>query len=128
MRKFTKYVSATGEIEYTFTGTVQDAELNGPCIEGWYPADEYTIVDGVPVYRGDEFVEATKLAEAWEEFRRRRDGYLQACDWVTGRAYELKEEVPLVWIEYRTALRNLPETITDPRSVIWPTPPNNGRY
>lgn len=128
MTLFTKYDEASGNIEFIFEGRPSDVELNQPCLEGAYSAKEYTVVNGKPVRRPDAEIDAVDIEQAWLRFRERRDGYLKECDWVTGRAYERKEEVPAEWVAYRDALRDLPSNTADPRNVIWPTPPYGGRY
>lgn len=70
----------------------------------WTPMD--TAERGVP----DEWV--------WERLRLRRDALLAACDWrvVPDASWDTAP-----WVAYRQALRDLPETMTDPRRAVWPT-------
>ena len=56
----------------------------------------------------------------WERLRLRRNELLAACD------FRVSPDVPwdsAPWIEYRQALRDLPDSTNDPRQVVWPEPP-----
>ena len=54
--------------------------------------------------------------------RTRRDKLLTACDWMAARAID-GIPVPENWQAYRTALRNISEQASFPRSVAWPVAP-----
>lgn len=73
-----------------------------------YWTDMDTAERGVP----DEWV--------WERLRNRRDGLLAECDWrvVADAPWDTAP-----WQAYRQALRDLPDTTSDPRKAIWPTKP-----
>ena len=58
----------------------------------------------------------------WAPVRRHRNHLLAASDVVVVRAYESQQPVPQVWIDYRQALRDIPEH-PDPESIVWPQPP-----
>ena len=62
-------------------------------------------------------------AEAWVVFRRDRDARLAASDWT------MLPDVALAnrdaWMQYRAALRALPEIVTDPETPTWPALPIN---
>lgn len=74
--------------------------------EYWSAGD--SLEHGIP----DEYV--------WERLRDRRDKILAATDYrILGDApWDIKP-----WIDYRAALRDLPENTVNPRKAIWPTPP-----
>lgn len=58
---------------------------------------------------------------AWEPIRARRNALLAASDWtqIPDAPVDTK-----AWEKYRQALRDLPETITDPTMPVdWPEPP-----
>jgi hypothetical protein len=73
-----------------------------------YWSDMDTAERGVP----DEWV--------WERLRHRRDGLLAECDWrvVADAPWDATP-----WVAYRQALRDLPDTTTDPRKAVWPVKP-----
>lgn len=59
-------------------------------------------------------------ATVWARLRYRRDQLLAACDW------RVVPDAPwdtTPWIEYRQALRDLPDATTDPRKAVWPQQP-----
>lgn len=60
-------------------------------------------------------------AKAMAELRAERDARLRACDWTV--LPDVPEPTRLAWLTYRQALRDLPDTTTDPFAPIWPTPP-----
>jgi hypothetical protein len=89
-------------------------------IPSHYTVDQYPclkLVNNIIV-----FDEETKKARDWEEIRAKRNDLLAACDWVG------LTDVPLsnkqAWLDYRTALRNIPQTYTEPSAVVWPTKPS----
>lgn len=56
----------------------------------------------------------------WERLRNRRNALIAACDW------RVVPDAPwdtTPWLAYRQALRDLPEQTKDPRTAVWPTPP-----
>ena len=57
--------------------------------------------------------------------RAERDRRLLACDWVTVRALELGQEAPVDWLDYRQALRDVPEQPGFPRAIDWPAAPTD---
>lgn len=76
---------------------------------------------------------ADRIAEAWAALRAERDRRLAATDWVVVKAYERGEPIPEVWADYRQALRDFPQALTDEAvlawhegrgSVPWPEVPN----
>jgi hypothetical protein len=67
----------------------------------------------------------------WGELRSIRDYMLLTCDWTQLPNAQLTEQQKQDWENYRQELRNLPETITDPKPLIldqthpsWPVSPN----
>lgn len=65
--------------------------------------------------------EATAKADAqWNIIRAERDAKLASCDWTQVADAPVDD---LVWAAYRQALRDLPQTQTDPFNIVWPTPP-----
>lgn len=74
-------------------------------------------------------VENRPLADAEQRIREDRDDRLASCDWVVTKAVEqnaadgLGINVPVVWITYRQALRDIPQQAGFPYSVTWPQEP-----
>lgn len=56
----------------------------------------------------------------WERLRNRRDALLSASDsrLVPDAPWDIE-----AWKTYRQALRDLPDTTTDPRAAVWPVAP-----
>lgn len=61
-------------------------------------------------------------AAAWGAIRAERDALLAACDW---RVLPDAPGDAAPWLAYRQALRDLPQTFSDPAAIVWPTPPPN---
>lgn len=57
------------------------------------------------------------------DVRAQRDALLRESDWVTTRAYDMQEPVPQGWIDYRQALRDVPEQAEFPDHIDWPIVP-----
>jgi hypothetical protein len=62
-------------------------------------------------------------AGVWAIVRAERDKRLADCDWIVTKSAEAGVAVPTAWQAYRQALRDVPETNTDPTNITWPTPP-----
>lgn len=55
--------------------------------------------------------------------RTERDRLLVESDWVSIRARELGQDIPIEWYTYRGDLRQIPEQDGFPHSVVWPVKP-----
>ena len=62
----------------------------------------------------------TVTAAAWTALRTERNARLAACDWTQLQDAHLSAEKKSAWADYRQALRDLPDTVTDPSQVTWP--------
>lgn len=60
---------------------------------------------------------------AMAALRRRRDALLRESDHTQVPDFPISDEERAAWATYRQQLRDLPETTTDPATVVWPTPP-----
>ena len=81
-------------------------------------------------------LENERLAEEaardyWSELRSIRDNLLSQCDWTQSPDSPLSEAKKEEWRLYRQALRDLPDTVTDPKPLVidrnhssWPVAPN----
>jgi len=66
----------------------------------------------------------TKLQEeALVRMRKRRNAMLRASDWTQLPDVRLSSKEVSAWRDYRDALRDLPDTITDPYNIVWPELP-----
>ena len=59
--------------------------------------------------------------DLWPAIRARRDRLLAESDWTQLSDAPLEAETQARWQVYRQALRDLPQTFSDPTSVILPT-------
>lgn len=63
------------------------------------------------------------------EVRAQRDRLLADTDWIVTKAIEqnaqdgLGVQIPVVWLDYRQALRDIPQQPGFPDNVTWPTAP-----
>ncbi|GFM28146.1 tail fiber assembly protein [Novosphingobium sp. PY1] len=62
-------------------------------------------------------------AEQWRALRKRRGFLLTASDWTQMPDSPLTDALRSDWAAYRQALRDLPETVTDPATAEWPVAP-----
>jgi len=129
--------TATGEFKFggyyepTLPQTGVDAE-NSPIYDPAYsivtvpgetmpdPRTEKWDGTGI-VSKGVDAIAAIVLAEASAALRLERNARLDASDWTQ------LADIPIItketWTLYRQALRDLPQTTTDPANPIWPTSP-----
>lgn len=57
----------------------------------------------------------------WGQLRARRNALLQASDWTALSDAHLSQAKKDAWFAYRQELRDLPDSVTDPTQVEWPT-------
>ena len=97
------------------------AEAEEPLGENWVRSDTAEIGD---LYDGVTFsppsVDQSKIDVAWGIVRSDRNARLTASDWTQVADAPVDD---LVWATYRQALRDVPNTQTDPFNIIWPAPP-----
>ena len=77
-------------------------------------------VDGNVILIEDPVKVQAKLKQTWANLRIERNSRLTACDWTQLPDASVDKNT---WATYRQELRDLPEQITDPTQVTWPTPP-----
>jgi len=68
-------------------------------------------------------VDLTSAEEKWVLIRKSRDSLLERTDWLIAAIVEKTKIIPIDWVTYRQALRDIPETYTNPGDVIFPPPP-----
>lgn len=61
-----------------------------------------------------------RVADQWSRVRAERNARLAACDWTQLADASVNAAA---WTTYRQALRDLPQTQTDPFNIVWPTSP-----
>lgn len=57
------------------------------------------------------------------EYRRYRNQLLAECDWTQLGDNNFTEEQKADWVQYREALRNVPQQAEYPENVVWPDMP-----
>jgi len=124
MSKFTIYDPDTNEIIMVFDGSESDAALNGSYIQGEYPNNQYTIVDGSPVRKAQSDIDQAETDRAWTILRNRRNGYLTDSDWTQALDSPLSDSKKTEWATYRQTLRDLPSNTTDPTNPNFPDKPS----
>lgn len=123
----TGYRPETGEIVTTLTGTegfliVPEDTPDLAFVDGI--GDQFTqrVVNGEIVSKTSDVLEAQEVEEAWVELRNLRQLKLANSDWTQFPDTPANTED---WAAYRQELRDVPNNVTDPRTVVWPTPPSS---
>ena len=83
-------------------------------------SDTAVIVNDLITLVPDPVKVAAKEAQAWTALRTERNARLAASDWTQLVDARLSAEKKSAWADYRQALRDLPDSITDPTHVTWP--------
>lgn len=66
----------------------------------------------------------SKISEAkWSLVRRQRDDLIRKTDWTQVGDSQLTAEKKAEFAAYRQALRDIPQTYSDPDTVVWPEKP-----
>jgi len=93
--------------------------------EGLDPTNVQVVMseDGTLTLVEDPSKVQAKLAAAWTSLRAERNARLAATDWTALSDAHLSQDRKDAWFAYRQELRDLPDLVTDPLSVEWPTSP-----
>lgn len=59
----------------------------------------------------------------WDDIRANRNEKLRECDWTQLADVDLTTVESIAWIEYRQALRDIPQVFSTPEDVIFPEVP-----
>ncbi|EIA5325168.1 phage tail assembly chaperone [Vibrio parahaemolyticus] len=59
----------------------------------------------------------------WEQIRINRSVKLKETDWTQTPDSPLSDEKKVEFTAYRQALRDIPQTYSNPDDVVWPTKP-----
>ena len=101
---------------------------NGDWVQRFVARDMFanTTEDGVTTTKAEHEAayQARLDADAAAAVRAQRDELLAKSDWVTIRAKELGQDVPIAWYNYRGDLRQIPEQDGFPHDVTFPTEPS----
>jgi len=70
-----------------------------------------------------ELIPFTPPTPTWEQIRQQRDGLLSQSDWaiIADATPKPNKEA---WLNYRQALRDVPQNFSTPEAVVWPTKPS----
>lgn len=101
-----------------------DANLQAQEGESWVEGSSdpnlQIVVNGEIQDKPAAEIEAYEAEQAWVSLRADRDQRLKSSDWTQVPDAPVDQAA---WATYRQALRDLPQNTTDPRQVVWPTPP-----
>lgn len=84
----------------------------------WVDCDD-TITRDQHTYNNGVFVIEPQPAPTWASVRGERDALLAATDWWAGTDVTMTDPQKA----YRQALRDVPQTFSNPEDVVWPTKP-----
>jgi len=68
-----------------------------------------------------ELIPYTSPAPTWEQIRVKRNQLITETDWIAFP--DVTHPNKQAWIDYRQALRDIPQNFTNPQDVIWPIKP-----
>lgn len=72
-------------------------------------------------------LDAQLVTRGWRRVRAVREALLYKSDWTQLADAGLSQNQRDQWAAYRQALRNIPQTFTDPWNIVWPEPPRANR-
>ena len=110
---------------YTSGGIPND--VNDHCIRIAVPENvDYTAAKAVKADDGTITIVPNQeiiTARLWAAVRDQRNQMLAKCDWTQLADSHLSAERQAAWADYRQALRDLTDEVTDPANVEWPLDP-----
>lgn len=116
----TIYDASTGRISRTVVGSYENViaqlDVNETYIDGDYPSNKFVIMDGQPVEIQISEAEAFEIAS--NKVRSKRDQMLLRCDW--SQLPDVSDTIRDKYIQYRQALRDVPNQSGFPYNVTWP--------
>ena len=128
MKKYTAVVSHSDGLitKYLDFDSEDDAKAHVATHGGKVVADLdedvlYWDVSGDTATKDTDQVAADILAVKWVDIRSRRDVLMAQSDWM---AMPDSPAISDAWTTYRTALRNLPASESDPDDITWPDVPS----
>jgi len=124
--KIVVYCTDTGKVQSVRSGTLTSITTNLPencdyIVSETSDVKDMHVVDGVLQPLPESVLEERAIAKAWKRLKARRGRRLQNSDWTQVPDAPVDAEA---WATYRQELRDLPDNTTDPREVVWPTPPS----
>ena len=86
----------------------------------WYPENTVPKPTEAEIRAFDAEV---SLELRWDIVREERNGLLVESDWTQLNNAPLTPEQVSEWVNYRQALRNVPQQGVEPENVVWPSKP-----
>lgn len=122
----TAYDKTTGEILHTISGdmgfiVLDESDPNVGYVDGHGSLKTQRVEQGKIIDKPENEVESMEIEQGWIDLRKMRLILLQQSDWTQ------IPDTPInatTWTSYRQQLRDITKDITDPREVVWPTPPS----
>lgn len=109
---------------YTSGGIPND--VNDHCVRVPVPQGlDYTVTKAIKATDGTISIvnDSIKLSDKlWAQVREERNQLLTASDWTQLPDAPVTDRTK--WVTYRSQLRQIPTTQTDPFNIMWPTPPS----
>lgn len=83
--------------------------------------------NGQPIYKFFGITEAQaeqlKTDVKWSEVREKRDSLIAETDWTQTGDAPIPDDKKAEFAAYRQALRDIPQTYSNPDDVVWPVKP-----
>lgn len=114
---------ASGGTVYQYSQRAGVEQVNGKWYTKYILGPVFTDTAEATAAQQETAYKAQKDAEFAKAARDSRDKLLADCDWVVVKALESGQTVPGEWATYRQALRDLPQQIGFPTTIVWPTKP-----
>lgn len=108
----------TTPYQYSYRSGVE--EINGKWYTRYVLGPVFTDTPEATAAEQEAAYIAAKDAEQWRNVRADRNKRLAECDWTQLADASVDN---LAWATYRQALRDLPQTQTNPFAIVWPASP-----
>lgn len=93
---------------------------NGAVVEA--PLTEHSIKNLKTIFPHD-IVDSAVILSKWNSIRLKRDSLISETDWTQMPDAPLADGKKAEFVTYRQVLRDIPQNVGDPDSVVWPAKP-----
>jgi hypothetical protein len=102
--------------------SIKPPDFDANTHQAYWSGSEW-VIQVIPEPEPDPYAKPPEII-TWERIKMERNSYLRESDWTDLPNAPLSSSVKQNWLNYRQALRDVPQNFSTPESVVWPTKPS----